>query len=75
MTIKKFLQDKTLSAVDIIDNLIINLVCEESNYGINIDTSNIPSGTLTTRRVDFTLNNNILSVGNISINIETTNLL
>ena len=75
MTIKEFLQDNTLTAVETVDNLIINLVCGESIYGIDVDTSNIPSGTLTTRRTDYTLVDNILSVNTISVNTETTNML
>jgi hypothetical protein len=75
MTIKEFLEDKTLTAVETVDNLIINLVCGESLYGIDVDTSNIPSGTLTTRRTDYTLINDILSVDTISVNTETTNML
>jgi hypothetical protein len=75
MTIKEFLQDNSLTAVETVDNLIINLVCGESLYGIDVDTSNIPSGTLTTRRTDYTLIDNILSVDTISVNTETTNML
>jgi hypothetical protein len=75
MTIKEFLQDNTLTAVETVDNLIINLVCDESVFGIDVDTSNIPSGTLTTRRTDYTLIDNILSVDTISVNTETTNML
>jgi hypothetical protein len=75
MTIKEFLEDKTLTAVETVDNLIINLVCGESPYGIDVDTSNIPSGTLLTRRTDYTLINDILSVDTISVNTETTNML
>ena len=75
MTIKEFLQDKTLTAVETVDNLIINLVCGESVYGIDVDTSNIPSGTLTTRTTDFTLSDNTLSANGISVNTETTNML
>jgi|LauGreDrversion4_2_1035121.scaffolds.fasta_scaffold673103_2 hypothetical protein len=75
MTIKEFLQDNTLTAVETVDNLIINLVCGEALYGIDVDTSNIPSGTLTTRRTDYTLIDNILSVDTISVNTETTNML
>jgi hypothetical protein len=75
MTIKEFLVDKTLTAVETVDNLIINLVCGESLNGINVDTSNIPSGTLTTRRNDFTLIDDILSVDNISVNTQTTDML
>jgi hypothetical protein len=75
MTIKEFLQDNTLSAVETVDNLIINLVCGESLYGIDVDTSNIPSGTLTTRTTNFTLTDNTLSTNGISVNTETTNML
>jgi hypothetical protein len=75
MIIKEFLQDNTLTAVETVDNLIINLVCGEALYGIDVDTSNIQSGTLTTRRTDYTLIDNILSVDTISVNTETTNML
>jgi hypothetical protein len=75
MTIKEFLTDKTLTAVETVDNLIINLICGEVLTGIKADTSNIPSGTLTTRRNDFTLINNILSVDSISVNTQTTDIL
>ena len=75
MTIKEFLQDNTLTAVETVDNLIINLVCEEALYGIDVDTSNILSGTLTSRRTDYTLIDNILSVDTILVNTETTNML
>jgi len=75
MTIKEFLQDNTLTAVETVDTLIINLVCGESLYGIDVDTSNIPSGTLTTRTTNFTLTDNTLSANGISVNTETTNML
>ena len=75
MTIKEFLQNKTLTSVEIINNLIINLIYDDTVFGINVDTSNIPSGTLVNRRTDFTLIGDILSVDDISIDITTTNML
>jgi hypothetical protein len=75
MIIKEFLQDNTLSAVETVENIIINLVCGETEYGIDVDTSNIPSGTLTTRTTNFTLTDNTLSANGISVNTETTNML
>jgi hypothetical protein len=75
MTIKEFLQDNTLTAVETVDELIINLVCGETEYGIDVDTSNISSGTLTIERSDYTLIDNVLSVDTISVNTETTNML
>ena len=75
MTIKEFLQDNTLNAVETVNSLIINLICGESRYGIDVDTSNIESGTILIRREDFILTDNILSVDDIFVNIDTTNML
>jgi hypothetical protein len=75
MTIKEFLQDNTLNAVETVDGLIISLVCGETEYGIDVDTSNIESGTPTTRREDYILTDNTLSVDDIFVNINTTNML
>jgi hypothetical protein len=77
MTLKEFLKTNTLSAVDTVDgfNLIINVYVEETIYGLKADTSNIPAGTLLTKREDFTLNGDILSVDDISIDTATTEML
>lgn len=78
MTLKEFLKDKTLTAVDLIDfdyNQIINVYVEGACYGLNIDTSNIPCGTPLEYRTDFTLNGDILSVSDVSIDINTIEML
>lgn len=77
MTLKEFLQDKTLSAVETVDghNLIINIYVDNACYGLNIDTTNIVAGTSLTRRQDFILNKDILSVDNITIDIATIKML
>jgi len=77
MTLKEFLETNTISAVDTVDgfDLIINVYVEETIYGLKVDTSNIPAGTPLTKREDFTLNGDILSVDNISIDISKTEIL
>lgn len=79
MTLKEFLQDKTLTAVELIDfdyNQIINVYVDGgAGYGLKADTSNIPSGTPLEYRTDFTLNEDILSVSDISININDIEML
>jgi hypothetical protein len=77
MTIKKFLEDKTLTAIETIDgfNLIINIYTDGICNGLNIDTSNINSGTSLTVHEDFTLIDDILSVDNISIDINEVKML
>jgi hypothetical protein len=77
MTLKDFLQDKTLTAVEITEeyNLIFNVYIEGVCYGLDIDNSNVPDGTPLSMREDFTLENDILSVAGISIDTTQTNML
>ena len=77
MTLKEFLQNKTLSAVETVDghNLIVNVYVDETCYGLNVDMSNIVAGTPLTKREDFTLNRDILSVDTISLDISKTEML
>ena len=77
MTLKEFLETNTISAVDTVDgfDLIINVYVGDVIYGLKADTSNIPAGTPLTKHKDFTLNGDILSVDNISIDISKTEML
>jgi hypothetical protein len=79
MTLNEFLKDKTLTAVELIDfdyNQIINVYVEEGIcYGLAIDTSNIPAGTPLTYTTDFTLEGDILSASDFSINTNDVEML
>jgi hypothetical protein len=78
MTLKEFLQDKTLEAVELVDfdyNQVINVYVDGVCYGLKIDTSNIPCGTLLTYITDFTLDGDTLSVSDFSININDVEML
>jgi hypothetical protein len=78
MTLKNFLQDKTLTAVELIDvdyNQIINVYVEGAGYGLKIETSNIPAGTPLEYRTDFTLDGDTLYVSDFSININDVEIL
>lgn len=77
MTLKQFLTDKTISAVEITEeyNLIFNVYVEGVCYGLDIDNSNVPDGTKLYIREDFTLENDILSVAGILVDITHTNML
>lgn len=77
LTLKQFLFEKRITAVDIIDgyNLIINVYVDGTCYGLNIDLSNVPGGTSLTKREDFTIDGDTLSVDNISIDISKTEML
>lgn len=69
MTLKEFLTDKTLSAVEISEEfrIIFNIYIGETSYSLNVNTSGVPYGTKLSMREDFTLENDILSVAGISI--------
>jgi len=78
MTLKEFLQDKTLEAVELIDfdyNQIINVYVDGVGYGLKIETSNIPAGTPLEYRTDFTLEGDILLVSDFSINTNDVEIL
>lgn len=77
MTLKEFLTDKTISAVEITEEfgIIYNVYVEEVGYGLAVDASHVPYGTQLSIRNDFTLENNILSVAGISIDTTQTNML
>jgi hypothetical protein len=79
MTLNEFLQDKTLEAVELIDfnyNQVINVYVDGgTGYGLAIDTSNIPAGTPLTYTTDFTLEGDILSVSDFSINTNDIDML
>lgn len=78
MTLNEFLKDKNLTSVELIDfdyNQIINVYIDEACYGLSIDTTNIPCGTPLTRTTDFTLEGDILSVSDFSINTNDIEML
>jgi len=76
MTAKKFLEGKTLIAIEKIDTLILNLVVDDNElYGLAVDTSSIESGTPVTRTSDFTIDGDLLKSGNLVLDLATTEML
>jgi len=77
LTLKQFIFGKRITAIDTIDgfDLIINVYVDDVCHGLNVDLSNVPGGTSLTKREDFTINGDILSVDNLSIDISKTEML
>ena len=77
LTLKQFIFDKRITAIDVVDgyDLIINVYVDDACYGLNIDLSNVPGGTPLTTREDFSINENTLSIDNISIDMSKTEML
>jgi hypothetical protein len=74
MKLNEFLNQNTVTAFEYIENVtIINAVVEDSQlYGIDIDTSNIESGTPVLRTSTFTITDDVLHVGGLELNILET---
>lgn len=77
LTLKQFVFDKRITAIDTVDgfDLIINVYVDDACHGLNVDLSNVSGGTSLTKREDFTIEGNILSIDTISINMSTTEML
>lgn len=77
MTLKEFTQDNTITAVEIAEEvgIIFNVYVEEAGYGLDVDTTNITNGTPLSIKADFTIQDDILTVENISINMTQINML
>lgn len=77
MTVKQFTEENNVSLVQVIldYNLIINLVVGETPYGIDMDTSDVPTGTTLTDVNDFVISGNFLEAGGIVIDMTQVNML
>jgi hypothetical protein len=77
MNLKTFLQNNNVTHFDIIPNLLIVSVIVDGimTYGLDVDTSQIEAGIELVRVSEYSINNDILSVGALSIDTRTTDLL
>lgn len=76
ITLKEFLEENEVTAFDYVENtIIINAVVGEVAYGIDIDTSDIESGTEVKQTSVFVIDGDILSVNNLELNVATINML
>ena len=80
MTIKEYLEsdtikDKNLIGIEYFNDTIVNLVGDGFYIGLKVDMSNIPNGTHLQFTDDFTLTDEILQCGDISININEVYIL
>jgi len=77
MTLKEFMASNNVTGFEVVpDVLILNAMVNGSTpYGLDVDTSTLVGGTKLSLVTDFSINNDILTVGNLSLNTNTTNLL
>lgn len=75
MTAKEFLEDKTLQAIDIVEGTIINLIVDGLPQGLSVDTSKIRYGTKLQRFTIFENIDDVITIGNITLDLATTDML
>lgn len=76
MTLKQFMQENQVTAFEVVPNvLILNVAVGQVEYGLDVDTSEIPFGTQLQTVEEFTVDGDILTVGNLTLNTEQTTLL
>ena len=70
------MQENQVNAFQIVPNvLILNAVVGQTDYALDVDTSNIPFGTKLQTENQFSVVDDILTVGNLTLNTEQTHLL
>lgn len=70
------MQENTVTAFEVVsDVLILNAEVNGAEYGLDVDTSNIPFGTMLERVEEFTVDGDILTVAGLTLNTVTTNVL
>lgn len=76
MKLNEFLNENNVTAFEYVENnVIINAVVEDGIFGINVDCSEIPSGTPVLRANSFEINGELLIVEGLELNIYETDML
>lgn len=72
-TLKRILEEKQITAFDVLDDNILMAAITDNGESINLDadTSNIVAGTPVIRKTDFTINNDILTIDDVDFNTLT----
>lgn len=76
MTLKVFIEENPPTAFEIIPNtIILNIISNNQIYALDVDTSNIQSGTQLVTIADYTIENDLLTVENITVNTNEIHVL
>lgn len=76
MTLKTFMQKNLPTEFEIIPNtIILNIVSNNRIYALDVDTSSIQYGTKLIKVSNYSLENDLLTVGDITVNANEINVL
>jgi hypothetical protein len=75
-SLKEFIEENEVTGFELIPNkVILNVIVGEKVYGIDIDTSKIESGIQLETVNEYEIKDNILIVGNITLDTNNTLML
>ena len=76
MTLKQFMQENVVTAFEVVPEvLILNVEVDQTEYALDVDTSEIQFGTMLERVEDFTVDGDTLTVAGLTLNTSTTYVL
>jgi len=76
MTLKQFMEENQVIAFQVVpDVVILNAVVDQTDYALDVDTSNIPFGTQLQTENQFSVVDDVLTVGTLSLNTAQTYML
>jgi hypothetical protein len=75
MTLSQFMQENQVTGFEKVNELILTAEVGEALYGLDVDTSNIPSGIPVERVTEFQLQGNILTIDGIEYNTDEISML
>jgi len=75
MTAKELLKGKNLTAIEIVNNLVLNFIADGITYGIDVDTSNIPFGETLRKTEDFSISGDVLTIENTLFDLNLIEML
>lgn len=66
-TLKQFMLENNVNEFEGTDSLILNAIVDEISYGLDVDTSNIPGGTVLTKYDSFIKDGDNIIIGDIIV--------
>ena len=69
-TLKEFISENDVTGFELVNNLILSVIVNETLYALEVDTSNIPGGTLVDNVTEFTVVGDELIISNFTINMN-----
>jgi hypothetical protein len=75
MTLQEFILENTITSIQHVKGVVFNVLCGETPYGLDVDTTNIPTGTDLITTNEFIITETELIVNDIKLDLEKINML